>query len=166
MLGFGTIKSSKLEKNADGDDPVYVCKTRLSADNDLQSLEHHHEVGCQSRPPKETYVFYGWFDTAWKFIISAFDRVPKQALEEGERISYSSSGGTIKAFIKYLKTGIIHINGDTDFAVRFNELETAFNELKTAYNSHNHGGSAATPQSNADISTAKVDNVKLPEYVP
>lgn len=165
MLGFGTIKSSKLQKNAGGDDPVYVCKTQLSSEKDIQSLENAHQTGCQTRPPKESQVFYGWFDEAWKFIIGVFDRVPKVVLNEGERISYSSDSSTIKAFIKYLKTGILHLNGDTDFAVRFNELETAFNELKSQYNAHTHGGSTTDKPSVADISTAKVDTVKLPGVV-
>ncbi len=98
---------------------------------------------------------------------------------------------TLKARMKFVDSDkIIFKIGDTeggDFAVRFNELETAFNELKDDFNTfvnnvhnssvvpHTHpgvtaGGSstgAATivtgTQSTADITPAKVEEIEMPE---
>lgn len=99
----------------------------------------------------------------------------------------------VESFFIHLKNdGSAIIGGEGDFAVRYNELETAFNQLKDdfnahiqAYNTHVHsgviisvsGGSGApavgTPgnsgaptstdtESAADITPAKIDNIKLP----
>ena len=82
------------------------------------------------------------------------------------------------AFINILNSGIIEINGNTDFAVRFNALETGFNLLRTELNTaltilnahvHTLAGAGttdpmATPTvlATAEISAAKVNEVKLP----
>lgn len=166
MIGHAVIKSTKLEKNTLLDTDVYAAKARISSDQDIQTIEPMHQPGVQHRPPTESHGFFTALSEAKKLFFSIWDGVPKQVLNEGERISYSYDGPTIKTFIKYLKTGILHINGSTDYAVRFTELETAFNELKTQYNAHNHGGSGTSAPSVADISTAKVDTVKLPGVTP
>lgn len=68
-----------------------------------------------------------------------------------------------------------------DYAVRYNELETAFNQLKqdlntfiSVFNAHTQpvsGGTAGAPSipgvsSAAIVTPAKVDNVRLPAYIP
>lgn len=78
--------------------------------------------------------------------------------------------------IKIESTGIteingssVNINGNSDNAVRFSELEIAFNQLKNDFDQHFHSGvqsgNSTTPPpiaSTADITGAKVDEVKLP----
>lgn len=81
-----------------------------------------------------------------------------------------------------LESGSIEINGDTDFAVaydnlatEFNELNNKFNALITAFNAHGHSGvstgigvtgphniAVAPTASNADITTTKVSTVRVP----
>lgn len=102
----------------------------------------------------------------------------------GERRFFSvDNSGNLSAFIKLKNDGIAELNGNTDFAVKYLELETAFNQLKTdfnnsvtkvnnlvtVYNAHTHGGAVPVPaapatpaiQSTADISPAKSIIVKL-----
>ncbi len=86
----------------------------------------------------------------------------------GEKL-YSISSGSIQAFINIKNDGIIEINGNSDFAVRFNALQTAFDQLKSDFNAHTHASvtslgtpTVPIPQSTADITPAKVDEVKLP----
>jgi hypothetical protein len=73
--------------------------------------------------------------------------------------------------VNWLATGILELNGNADFAVRYNALETAFNQLQADFDAHTHLYSpgpgtptqtAATVASTADITPAKVDEVKLP----
>jgi len=99
----------------------------------------------------------------------------------GEKRIYSTSadGQTFKVYVYLRNDGIIEINGASDFAVRYSELETAFNQLKsdfdalvTAYNAHAHPagsppgntGAPLTPgnPSTADISGAKIDEILVP----
>jgi len=83
---------------------------------------------------------------------------------------------------QYSEIDEININGGTDFAVRFNVLQTAYNQLKSdhddlvqAFNTHVHATAAPgapsppTPAagipasaSTGDISGAKIDEIKLP----
>jgi hypothetical protein len=63
----------------------------------------------------------------------------------------------------------VDLNGNTDFAVRFSILQTAFNQFKADYALHTHSGVSAggvstgvTSPTTADITLAKVDEVKLP----
>ena len=92
----------------------------------------------------------------------------------GERRFFSVDElGNLSSFLKLKNNGILELNGNTDFAVKYTQLETAFNLLKTdfnnlitLYNSHNHGGAVAVPStpaiaSTADISPAKSEVVKL-----
>lgn len=102
----------------------------------------------------------------------------------GERRFFSvDNSGDLSAFMKLKNNGIMELNGNNDFAVKYLELETAFNQLKTdfnnsvtkindfvtAYNAHTHGGAVPVPatpvtpatQSTADISPAKSSIVKL-----
>ena len=87
-------------------------------------------------------------------------------------------------FFKILEDGTIEINGNADFAVKYNELKTAFDTLKndfnsfiSIYNAHIHpvagvtAGPATVPSSvtvstgtptTADMTSSKVDEVKLP----
>lgn len=115
------------------------------------------------------------------------DAKNRDELEEKE-VSFGIP--TLKDRIKFSKDEKIIVTlGDVsggDFAVRFNELETAFDELKDDYNNfitnnynlHTHdvagvqaGGSTATAavtnntgtESQADISDAKIENFEMPE---
>lgn len=72
--------------------------------------------------------------------------------------------------------GVVEINGNTDFAVAFNDMQTAFDQLVTdvnafvtKFNTHTHNGAVGAPPvseqaapSTADMSGAKVDTVKVP----
>lgn len=113
-----------------------------------------------------------------------------------EKLEVSYGIPTLKDRIKFSKDEkIIFIIGDTsggDFAVRYNELETAFNELKDDFNNfvrdvhnsdvvpHTHtfnynagptpsSGTTATAvigtgmETSADITPAKIEEIELPE---
>lgn len=126
-----------------------------------------------------------------KDILGFIDPKNEPVAEKGEhRIYARDADGNIVATMHLKKNGIAELNGNVDFAVRYLELETAFNQLKgdhdalvtavenqaTFYSTHNHqgvNGPTGTPlplplpvygesASTADITPAKVDNVKLP----
>lgn len=95
-----------------------------------------------------------------------------------DNIQIRSDDGS--AFITIDTSGNILLNGDADFVTAFTDMKTAFDQLKTdlntfitLYNTHTHtgvttgsGSSGTTPSigtpSLADMSSAKVDNVKVP----
>lgn len=100
-----------------------------------------------------------------------------------DNIQIRSDDGS--AFITIDTSGNILLNGNADFVTAYTDMKTAFDQLKTdlnalitAYNAHIHIttatiGASATPgvisptvsqgtPSAADMSAAKVDNVKVP----
>ena len=101
----------------------------------------------------------------YKIEIAQRDKI-ESTMDAGENKIYSQSGDAIKAFINWLNTGILELNGNNDFAVRFNALKTGFDLLVTNFNAHVHtetGGttSAPTVPSTADIDASKVNEVKI-----
>lgn len=116
-------------------------------------------------------------------VIAYRDIITKISASGEVRIYSTSADGTsIESTIHLKNDGTIEINGNADFAVRYNELQTAFDQLKddfdtlvSTYNAHTHivttpdtinGTASATTNtgspSTADITPAKVDTVKLP----
>lgn len=93
--------------------------------------------------------------------------VKSQGALTGEKILYSrDSAGVVKATVKLLKDGIIELNGNTDFAVAFNDLKAGFDSLKSDHNTfltHVHGASGTPPVPPAIPSTASVDASKVAE---
>ncbi len=76
------------------------------------------------------------------------------------------------AFIKSDGSGVISINGDSDYAVRFTKLETEFNKLRDAWDifatAYVPGSPSVTglppsaSASGADLSGAKIESIKVP----
>lgn len=104
-------------------------------------------------------------------VIGFMDKSLLQDLQIGESGLYSKNDdNVIQATIKLRKDGIMEINGNDDFMVRYSKLEKAFNELQDKFNTFANayvpGGPAnvglppTIQPSTADITEAKIDNVK------
>lgn len=179
MIRTGIVKGREFRKNRDGNNTRLMMQVQITDADDIQTVELMVPPGVDVNPPDESKVIVIDVSKAYKIAIVADDNIEPSMLE-GEKKIYSINAGTIAAFINLLKSGIIEVNGNADFAVRFTALESAFNELKgdfnqliTDYNGHGHGGVQTgggtsgvtnTPgtSSSADMSGAKVDTVKLP----
>lgn len=166
----GDIISSFTAKNQDSTDDRWLLQTQLTEAGDVQTVEKYQHSGFASRPPETSKVIIERLSDTYLVSVAEYDGVLNDDLNAGDTRVYSVSSGAVSAFINYLAGGNVEINGNADFAVRYNALQTQFDELKTAFNTHTHSGVAsgssstggATPQSAADITTTKVDTVKLP----
>lgn len=179
MIRTGIVTGREFKKNRDGGNDRLLLQVQITDADDVHTVEYMASSGEDSNPPDGTKVLIIDAGRAYKIAIAADDNI-EPSMQEGEKKLYSISGGTIAAFINFLQTGTIEINGNNDFAVRFNELESGFNEFKTDFNQlvndytgHGHfgvqsgtssTGVADTPgtETTADISAAKVEEVKLP----
>ncbi len=137
-----------------------------------ETAEIYSSPGIISRPgagTKGIRLRFGKID----IILAVYNYGITPPTNPGETKIYSTDAdGAEQATTKLLADGTMEINGDSDFAVAFNDLKTQFNELKTAFNTHTHvyiPGTLATvptatalPQSAANIDAAKVATVKLP----
>lgn len=175
----GFVNSSEIAKNQDNNVVTRNFQAQMGEVDDVQVVQHYGSSGEDSNPPvgaNLAVVIIG----NYKITVAEDDGILDDTLSPGEKIVYGSDAGAITSFIRFLKTGILEINGNADFAVRFSELETAFNQLKTDHDAllnehdlHTHGGvepgagtssaaGTALSPSSADISGAKIDTIKVP----
>lgn len=166
----GTVTGREFKKNRDSGNIRLLLQVQITDSDDVQTVEYMAASGEDSSPPDGSKVLILGIGSAYKIAIAADDNIEPSMLE-GEKKLYSIDAGVIAAFINFLQSGIIEINGNADFLVRYNALETAFNQLKSDFDTHGHlytpGGGTPTqtgppPASSADITPAKVDTVKVP----
>jgi hypothetical protein len=160
IVRTGTVTGREVGKNRDGDHDRLLLQVQISNADDIQTVEYVSLPGQDENPIDGTRVFIIDAGASYKIAIAADDGIAP-AMSEGEKRLYSlDSSGTIQAFINMLKTGIIEINGNGDFAVRWTALNTGLQNMLTALNADIvvAGGAGTTT---LDISGAKVDEVKL-----
>ena len=87
----------------------------------------------------------------------------------GDSKTYSTdSDGNEAATIKHLADGTIEINGNSDFAVAFNDLKAGFDAFVSTHNTHTHPTAATGPPSvptvpsTDSIDASKITTVKVP----
>ena len=176
MIRTGIVTGREFKKNRDSGNDRLLLQVQITDADDVHTVEYMSPPGEDSNPPDGAKVLIIDVGRAYKIAIAADDNV-SPSMAAGEKKLYSISDGAIAAFINFLESGIIEINGNNDFAVRYNELKSAFDEMKTdlnnfitVFNTHTQvvsGSVAAAPAgqataSTADISGAKVEEVKLP----
>ena len=162
----GIVTGFEIGKNRNGTKNVVLLQVRLRDRKDIQTVELMTPTGDDSIPPLNSRVAILAVSKSYKIAIAQHDNIDP-SMDEGEKKIYSQSGDTIQAFINLLNTGIIEINGNSDFAVAFNDLKTGFDQLRSDHNSHIHtetGGVTTVPTvlSTASVDNSKVDEVKLP----
>lgn len=146
---------------------------RSDVQTPFQALPH----GLDSNPVKDWLAVYSETTEKGKPVIIGYINPDQLAEAGGTRIYSTDSDGAVQFAIYLRADGTCEVGGDTDNMVRYSELETAFNTLRDdfnnfvnlTYNLHQHptaGVGAPSPptvtgqQSNADISGAKIDEVK------
>lgn len=164
---IGIVTGFEIGKNRNGTKDVLLLQVRITEPDDIQTVEYMSAAGDDSVPPIGSRVTILQAGSAWKIAIASQDSITP-VMGEGERKIYSSKDGAIEAFINWLSTGILELNGNSDFAVRFNALDAQITILNSKYDVHTHldpvSGSTGVPSNvplNIDISGAKVDEVKI-----
>lgn len=161
MVKQGTVTGREVTTNKDGDTPRLMLQVRFSSDADIQTVEYVPLPGQDESPINGSRVYVIGIDESYKIAIAVNDGVEPTSAT-GEKYLYSvDDTGVVQAILKLYKSGIIEINGNADFAVRFDALDTALQTMLTALNADIiiAGGAGS---STLDISAAKVNEVKLP----
>lgn len=160
----GIVTGWELGQNKNGTKIVVLLQVRITDKQDIQTVEYMNPAGEDSIPPVNSRVLILKVGHAWKIAIAASDSIDAD-MDEGEKKLYSQASGVITAFIKLLNTGIIELNGNADFAVRYNALNTALQafitDLNTKLVTAFTGVGGTWPGTSMDISGAKVEEVKV-----
>jgi hypothetical protein len=172
-IRIGKVKDFRIDTNKGEPQQKIMLSVELIAKDDIQTVELMTHAGQQVIPPIDSLVFVLDYGQCYKIAIAGSDGITP-TIDIGEIMLYSQDGGLIKAFIKFLKDGILEINGNTDFAVAFDDLKTGFDALRTdmntfittIYNLHVHGPSplpsVTGTQSTANIDASKINTIKVP----
>jgi len=166
-MQIGIVTGSEIKKNKDGKNNVRMLQCTLTDPKDVQSVEWAPQPGDDSPPAIESAVFIVSVTESYKIAFAVDDKVTP-TMEPGEKKLYSVDGTTIKAFINFLQTGILEINGNADFAVRYNALNAILQQLAIDINANLTAiataiGGAYTPTPIViTATTAKIDEVKVP----
>ena len=166
-------------------------KVLVIGKNGVETAYESAPFGMDGQVPKGWRAVFGKTDRKGNKVILGFINLNRlNDLDPGSsRIFSTSEDGTALSIDIILRNdGTMEIAGNTDFAVRYNELETAFNQLRSDHNDlvttvnsiintftawapvPTDGGAAlkaltaalmAASPSTADITPAKVPEVKI-----
>jgi hypothetical protein len=99
---------------------------------DVQTAIEGGPHGMDSRAVENSIAIYAKLDE--ETVVIGYLLRDKLA-EVGETRLYSTNtDGELKAYVWLKNDGIMHLSGDNDFAVSFNNLKTEFNALKADHN--------------------------------
>ena len=155
-----------------------IIKVLRKGKSDVQTPMESAPFGIDSNPIKDMIAVYGQTEEKGKTVIIGYIDKNKLAASGETRLYSIDNNGNLKTYVWLKNDGTMEIGGNTKHMVRYEELQTAFNQLKqdlntfiTIFNSHTHTGvtigvgstsTTTTPgtTSSADISPAKIDNIK------
>lgn len=132
--------------------------------------------GDDSRPlPSDSFVYVEGDNIGGKIAVGFLDTANDPVSGDGEKRLYSrDSGGAIQAIIYFREDGVLEVNGNTDFAVSFNQLQLILTQLATDINANLTAIAtslssipAPTPYVPVpiviDLTPAKISTVTLPD---
>jgi hypothetical protein len=180
-MEIGTVLTTTLGVNRDGTTPVRLMHVQFADLADIRTVQLLAVDDYNPSPNTKVAVYE--VEPSWEVGIPLENIGAAALTAAGERVISSDLLGVAKAYAAWRNTGVLELNGATDFAVAFTDLKTAFDQLKTDLNNfitvfngvnpvgHTHTdsvggtttamGAFATP-STADMTPAKVATVKLP----
>ena len=167
------IKLVKTISTEFGNEARRIIKVLGMGKKDIQTPYESMPYGMDSNPIKGMVALQANTGEMGKTAIIGYINVNQLAKIGENRLYSTDEGGTEKAYIWLRNDENIEIGGDSDFMVRYSELETAFNQLKQDFNTHIHTTTATvgptavpgvltppTVTSSADISGAKIEDIK------
>lgn len=176
----GIVVRNEVSVNRDSNIPVRLLQCEMSGPDDVQSVELFRGSGVDACPVSNKSNVVVVSIGSWKIAIAVDDNVVP-SVSEGEIMIYSIDPltGMKKSTILLKTDGTLEINGNTDYAVAFNDLKAGFDQLKSdfntfiasKYNLHNHPTAPTGPVSvpsvlgtstTASIDAAKIATVRVP----
>ena len=171
-MEVGTVISSIVSVNRDGETPVRLVTCTVSGPTDVRTIQLLAPFGDANPIPGSKLLILP-AESAWEFGIMAEDVLASAAVLVGDKVLAANTVAGITAYIAArAATGFIELNGTTDTAVAFTQMKAAFDTLKgeltalvTAFNAHKHTGSGGTDTPGvppfADMTSANVSTVKV-----
>lgn len=157
MGSIGKLITTKIENYVIG-----IVQKRLG-----QNIEgaFYSASGDDSPPLSSDKTFIAQIDGKGKYIFLG-TLMKSEGAGKGEKKLFSrDSAGSLKAYIYLKNDGILELNGNADYAVSWDDLNTALQSFKNDINAEfatKQDGAGTAGTVSIDISGAKVEEVKLP----
>lgn len=171
MAQIGIVTGREIIENKDSEQKSLMLQVELSEEEDVQTVELYKQAGEDYSPPNDSTVVIIDISGSFKVGVAVDDNI-ESVVDPGERLLYSSDNEIKKATIYLKKDGIIELNGDTDFAVAFNDLKTAFDQLKSDFDdamdiidNHIHA-TTATIGADTTVGVISKPTGPVPTYLP
>lgn len=161
--------TGRTDKNNDENKKRRFLQVRIAGETDTREVEFLSQAGEDSSPENGATVLLVNVGGRW-FAIAADDGIEPEA-QPGEKHLYSSNNSQKRASVVLRTDGLAEINGNADFAVRFNALEALMNTLVDNINAEltniqtaisDLGGTYNRVDIAIDLAMARVESVKLP----
>ncbi len=159
------MKTGKVDSGLIDAAKTLIVKVLRLGNQDVQTSKQVSPFGVDSNPIKDMIAIQGETSIKGETVIIGY--IGKEHITKpGETRIYSTDeNGVLKSTVYLKDDETLELMGDVNFAVKFNELQTAFDELKLKFNTHIHPASSGTTSptttpSTANISAAKNDKIK------
>lgn len=164
---IGKITGLEIGKNKDSELDVVLLQVQITEENDIQTIQLESS-NLEIIPEINDFVYINKVNDSFKIANIYETKINSDgSLTNGEARLIAKQDGAIKSFIICRVNGDVELNGNADFACRFNALETMVNDLNSKFDSHLHPHgepNTGPPNSslNLDPSGIKVDTVRMP----
>lgn len=137
---------------------------------DVQTSVEVMPFGVDSNPVKDMVAIYSETAQNGKTVIIGYINKNQVAEIGGFRTYSTDADGNVTGYTYLRSNGDLELLGNTNFAVKYNELATSFNELQQQWNTFANAYVPGSPTtiglpptaipSTADITTVKNDKIK------
>lgn len=173
MIGVSKVISTSLDAAKRLVVKILFQGKLTNGQGDVRTPIEASSFGVDSNPTEGKIAIYAQSPQKGKYYIIGYLNTNRKALVGETRLFSTNESGELQAYVWLRNNGqFLELNGDDNFAVKFNELKTEFNKLKTSYNNlvtvfnaHTHpyvnGVSPAVTSPSATPGTSNTSNIDL-----
>lgn len=162
-MELGIVRGYAIKPNKDGTQDKLLLQVEIIP-GDVRTVEFMAESGNDTNPAIGSRIKVETISRGYQIGTNSTDDLTPE-VDSGEKELYSTDGSSKKARLKLNLDSEIELNGNADYAVSYNDLNTILTQLVadintifvTAADGAVYGGGLTI-----DLSTAKVDKVRLP----
>lgn len=103
---------------------------------DIRTPIEASSFGIDSNPTAKKVAIYAESGVIGKYYIIGYLNTNRLADVGETRIFATDKDGVLKGYTWLKNNGTLELMGNTNWAVKFNELKTAFDELQSKFNTH------------------------------
>lgn len=162
-MELGIVRGYAIKPNKDGTQDKLLLQVEIIP-GDVRTVEFMAESGNDTNPAIGSRIKVETISRGYQIGTNSTDDLTPE-VDSGEKELYSTNGSSKLARLKLNLASEIELNGNADYAVSYNDLNTILTQLVadintifvTAADGAVYGGGLTI-----DLSTAKVDKVRLP----